>query len=162
MQLFVRFVPGTDIEIDLIESRGSRLTIQDVLDSFACFPDDSVDILLNGTCLNSSASRRACLQDCDTLTVLSRVRGGSTMVVERTYRGISPRIAIHYLCGLGGEQVDERTVKGEQWRADISSRTVTIGPTLKLTEVRVRFEGLEDDLETLIDAFSRKAARAGG
>lgn len=80
----------------------------------------------------------------------------------RTYRGISLRAAIHYLEGLGGEQVDDATVAGDGWTADLSTDTVGIGPTLTLTEIAVEFEGQADTLDPLIDAFSQKAMRAGG
>lgn len=81
---------------------------------------------------------------------------------ERSYRGISERAAIGYLEGLGGERVDEHTVEGEGWRASLAADTVSIGPTLELTEVTVAFEGDGERIEPLIEDFSRKAMRAGG
>jgi hypothetical protein len=81
---------------------------------------------------------------------------------EKAFRGISQRLAIHYLENLGGEQVDEETVVGDDWQASLSSDKVGIGPTVSLTEVTVVFEGHEGTLETLIDQFSQKAMRAGG
>lgn len=88
--------------------------------------------------------------------------------IERTYRGISARAAVHYLLGLGGETRDDGTVVGDGWRADVSAERVPVGPTLELTEVTVRFEtdgdGGADDrsLEALVETFSQKAMRAGG
>lgn len=82
---------------------------------------------------------------------------------ERSYRGISARAAIGYLESVGGEQVDERTVTGENWRASVSEDTVSIGPSLQLTEVTVQFDGpSEERLEPIIERFSQKAIRAGG
>jgi hypothetical protein len=82
---------------------------------------------------------------------------------ERIYRGISARAAIGYLESVGGEQADDRAVAGDGWHASVSEDTVGIGPTLTLTEVTVCFEGdREDHLETIIEAFSQKAIRAGG
>jgi len=82
---------------------------------------------------------------------------------ERSYRGISARAAIGYLESVGGEQVDERTVTGEDWRASVSEDTVSIGPSIQLTEVTVQFDGAsEDALEPIIERFSQKAIRAGG
>lgn len=81
---------------------------------------------------------------------------------ERTYRGISARAALHYLTKVGGEQIDDHTVSGDGWSATVSADKVEIGPSLGLTEVKVRFEGEPDVLEPLIDAFSQKAIRAGG
>ncbi len=84
------------------------------------------------------------------------------MDCERTYRGISTRAAIHYLTNVGGERVDEHTVRGDGWSATVTADRVQIGPSLGLTEVTVRFEGEEDVLEPLIQTFSQKAIRAGG
>lgn len=85
--------------------------------------------------------------------------------VERSFRGISERLAIRYLRNLGAEQVADDAVAGDGWRARISSTTVDVGPSLTLTEVRVVFEGEgegEDDLEDLVEDFAQKAMRAGG
>ncbi|MHC3438785.1 hypothetical protein ACYJ1Y_11975 [Natrialbaceae archaeon A-gly3] len=85
-----------------------------------------------------------------------------TTCVERSFRGISKRLAARYLQNLGGEQVSEGAVEGEGWQAHLSADTVEIGPTLTLTEVTVVFEGDEAVLETLVEDFARKAMRAGG
>ena len=81
---------------------------------------------------------------------------------ERSYRGISQRAALGYLEGIGGEQVDERTVEGDGWRASVEADTVSIGASLTLTEVTVTFEGEAETLDAVVDAFSQKAIRAGG
>lgn len=82
--------------------------------------------------------------------------------VERSFRGISERLAVRYLTNLGGERVDERTVEGEGWSATLSSRSVEIGPSLSLTEVTVVFEGEAETLDPLVERFAQKAMRAGG
>lgn len=82
--------------------------------------------------------------------------------IERSFRGISVRLAIRYLRNLGGEQVAEDAVEGEDWTATLSTDTVEIGPTLTLTEVTIVFEGEEESLESLVENFARKAMRAGG
>jgi hypothetical protein len=92
---------------------------------------------------------------------------------ERSYRGISARAAIGYLENLGGERVDadesatgdpeaDTAVEGDGWTADVTAEKVEVGPSLKLTEVTVRFEGDVDVLDPLIEKFSQKAIRAGG
>lgn len=81
---------------------------------------------------------------------------------EKAYRGISKRLAIHYLENLGGEHVEEDVVEANDWQATLSSEKVGVGSTLTLTEVTVVFEGEEDALEELIERFSQKAMRAGG
>ena len=95
--------------------------------------------------------------------------------VKRSFRGISERLAVRYLRNLGGEQVADDTVAGDDWTATLSSETVGIGPSLTLTEVTVVFEGDEnrgddenndgseaDSLEPLVEEFAQKAMRAGG
>ncbi|MBX0322193.1 hypothetical protein EGH21_04005 [Halomicroarcula sp. F13] len=81
---------------------------------------------------------------------------------ERSFRGISMRLARHYLEGLGGEERDETTVVADDWRAELSAEKVGIGPTIELTEITVVFEGDEETLDPLIEQFAQKAMRAGG
>lgn len=82
---------------------------------------------------------------------------------ERSYRGISARAAIGYLESVGGEQTGDRTVAGPDWVAELSEEKVSIGPTMKLTEVTVVFESDSDEiLDPIIERFSQKAIRAGG
>lgn len=84
------------------------------------------------------------------------------MRTERSFRGISQRLARHYLSNLGGEvEADDRIV-GEDWEATLSSRKVSVGPSLSLTEVTVVFEGEDETLKPLIEDFAQKAMRAGG
>ncbi|EJN58498.1 hypothetical protein SAMN04487950_0943 [Halogranum rubrum] len=85
-----------------------------------------------------------------------------TVTREKAFRGISQRLAIHYLENLGGEQVGDDTVTGDDWEASLSNEKVSIGPTVSLTEVTVVFQGDEATLEPLIEQFSQKAMRAGG
>lgn len=86
----------------------------------------------------------------------------------RTFRGISRRLAAHYLQNLGGEFLDADTaadateISGDGWQASLSAETVGIGPSLTLTEVTVAFEGNSERLQGLVDSFAQKAIRAGG
>jgi len=82
--------------------------------------------------------------------------------IERSFRGISERLAVRYLRNLGGERTGDGEVVGENWSATLSSRSVEIGPSLTLTEVTVVFEGESETLESLVDRFAQKAMRAGG
>ncbi|AXG05844.1 hypothetical protein DU500_04980 [Haloplanus rubicundus] len=81
---------------------------------------------------------------------------------ERSFRGISQRLAIKYLENLGAEQVDDDRVEAEDWAADLSSQTVGIGPSVSLTQVDLVFEGDPETLDPLIERFAQKAMRAGG
>jgi molybdopterin synthase sulfur carrier subunit len=92
--------------------------------------------------------------------------------VEKTYRGISKRLALEYLDRLGGEvpvDPDETSadgtvtrVAGDGWTADVSAEKVAAAGSIRLTEVRVVVEGEPAAVEELVEAFSRKAMRAGG
>lgn len=84
------------------------------------------------------------------------------MRVERSFRGISVRVALVYLESIGGEVLDEHRAEGEGWAAELSAESVAIGPSLELTEVTVVFEGEEERLDELIPQFEQKAMRAGG
>ncbi|MFB6091651.1 MAG: hypothetical protein ABEK02_01430 [Haloquadratum sp.] len=81
---------------------------------------------------------------------------------ERSFRGISLRLARQYLEKLGGEVVDDDRVTADGWTASLSAESVSIGPTLTLTEVTVRFEGDPETLDGVIERFAQKAMRAGG
>ncbi|ELY44252.1 hypothetical protein [Natronorubrum sulfidifaciens] len=85
-----------------------------------------------------------------------------TARVERSFRGISERLTVRYLTGLGGEQVADDTVSGDGWTATFASETVAVGPSLTLTEITIEFTGESEVLEDLVDAFAQKAMRAGG
>jgi hypothetical protein len=84
------------------------------------------------------------------------------MRVERSFRGISQRLATHYLTNLGGEEVEPGRVIGDDWEASLSESKTTVGPTLQLNEVDVVFEGAEPVLDPLVEQFAQKAMRAGG
>ena len=101
------------------------------------------------------------------------------MRVEKAVRGISKRLAIHYLEGMGAQPVDEAgdpvegagetgeaaaavdRVVADDWEVHLSTATVDIGPTLEVTELELVFEG-DGDLEEVVEAFTWKARRAGG
>lgn len=88
--------------------------------------------------------------------------------VTRSYRGISRRLAAHYLGNLDGELVgtgdpaEATTVEGDGWTAELSAESVSVGGSLSLTEVSVTFTGDDEVLADLIERFSFKAMRAGG
>lgn len=84
------------------------------------------------------------------------------MRVEKRFRGISKRLAIHYLENLGGERVGEDEVAGDGWTVAVSAETVDVVGSITLTEVSVVFEGESNILEPLLEDFERKAMRAGG
>jgi hypothetical protein len=81
---------------------------------------------------------------------------------ERSFRGISTRLAIKYLETLGAAQVGADRVEAEDWAATLAEQTVTVGPSVSLTQVDLVFEGDPETLDPLIERFARKAMRAGG
>ncbi len=88
---------------------------------------------------------------------------------EKAFRGISKRLAVHYLENLGGELVAgereddaEAEVAGEDWTVTLSAEMVSIAGSMELTEVSVVFEGDDEPVEELVEKFSQKAMRAGG
>lgn len=87
---------------------------------------------------------------------------------ERSFRGISSRLAVSYLRTLGGERVDADTdeetteVTGDGWKANLSTRKVNPAGSLVLTEVTIVFEGDRETVDPLVERFAQKAMRAGG
>ncbi|MFW6385503.1 MAG: hypothetical protein ACOCY7_05145 [Halodesulfurarchaeum sp.] len=82
--------------------------------------------------------------------------------VTRAFRGQTLEAAIGYLTSLGGSRVDEATVVGDGWRATLSADRVPVGPTYRLTEVTITWEGREDAVEDVIVRFWLKSFRAPG
>ncbi len=82
----------------------------------------------------------------------------------RRFRGISKRLAAHYLENLGGERVDADAdrIEGDGWHAELSTEVVDVAGSIRLTEVTVDFEGDAETLEPLVEQFAQKAMRAGG
>ena len=84
------------------------------------------------------------------------------------YRGISRRLAAHYLRNLGGELVgtddpaEATRVDGDEWRVALSAETVTAAAAIELTEVTAEFAGDPDALAELLPKYRQKAMRAGG
>jgi molybdopterin synthase sulfur carrier subunit len=91
------------------------------------------------------------------------------MRVDKAFRGISKRLAVHYLENLGGDLVvgdreddAEARVAGPDWTVTLSAEKVDVAGSMQLTEVSITFEGDESVVEPLVEQFSQKAMRAGG
>ncbi|ELZ43106.1 hypothetical protein C471_01574 [Halorubrum saccharovorum DSM 1137] len=84
------------------------------------------------------------------------------------YRGISRRLAAHYLVNLGGELVgtddpaEATRVDGDGWRVALSAERVKAAGAISLTEVTASFAGDPDALAELLPKYRQKAMRAGG
>ncbi|WP_435093609.1 hypothetical protein [Halorubrum sp. N11] len=87
---------------------------------------------------------------------------------EIAYRGISRRLAAHYLVNLGGELVgtddpaEATRVDGDEWRVGLSAETVDAAGAISLTEVTASFAGDPEALAELLPKYRQKAMRAGG
>ena len=146
---------------------------------------DQLSVLKNGREVLHMEGVDTVMEDGDRLSVFPPVAGGTAEApevggeggdavdteasggearIERSWRGISERLALEYLEGLGGERVDEHRVEADDWRARTSAEKVSVyeGSTMSLTEVTVVFEGEGAELEGLVERFARKAMRAGG
>jgi hypothetical protein len=93
---------------------------------------------------------------------IARSRTDGQLRITRGFRGVSLSQAVRYLEEVGGERVDERTVEGAGWRADLSVRTVPVGPSYRLTEVRITWSGDPETVEAVVLRFRLKAFRAPG
>ena len=88
--------------------------------------------------------------------------GGGTERTAKTYRGLTFKQAIRYLENMDGTRVAETRVVGDEWTADLSTETVTLGPTLTLTELTIVFESDPGTLDRIVERFNQKALRAPG
>jgi len=84
------------------------------------------------------------------------------------YRGISRRLAAHYLRNLDGElagtddPAEATRVDGDGWRVTLSAEKVTAAAAIEITEVTAEFAGDLDALADLLPKYRQKAMRAGG
>lgn len=122
-----------------------------------------LSVLVNGRDVAHEDGTDTTLEAGDRVSVFPPVAGGTERRTE-AFRGISARLALRYLENLGGERVADDRVAGDGWTADVSAETVPVGSagSLELTEVTVVFEGEGATLDEVVEAFSRKAMRAGG
>nr|WP_286666948.1 ubiquitin-like small modifier protein 1 [Haloglomus salinum] len=130
-----------------------------------------LSVLKNGREVVHMSGLATPLEDGDAVSVFPPVAGGSgestedereRITREKAFRGISERLARHYLVNLGGEEVDDHVVVGPDWRVETSAEKVNVAGSMTLTEVTVTFEGPPETLDPLMEKFGRKAMRAGG
>lgn len=93
---------------------------------------------------------------------LERSEVDGELRITHGFRGVNPAQAIRYLEALGGRAVDDRTVEGPGWTATLSTTVVPVGPSYRLTEVRVTWTGAPDAVEAVVLRFRLKAFRAPG
>lgn len=93
---------------------------------------------------------------------VERALEGDTLRETRAFRGLTHERALGYLENLGGTVRDPELVEGDGWNARLSSRRVPVGPTYRLTEVTITWEGDPGAVESVITRFRIKAFRAPG
>ncbi|RMB25452.1 hypothetical protein [Haloplanus aerogenes] len=93
---------------------------------------------------------------------IERTETDGELRVTHGFRGVNPEQAIRYLEALGGTKVDDRTVEGAGWDARLSTRVVPVGPSYRLTEVRITWTGDPAAVESVVLRFRLKAFRAPG
>lgn len=93
---------------------------------------------------------------------IERTETDGELRVTHGFRGVTPTQAIRYLEALGGERVDDRTADGVGWEATLSTRVVPVGPSYRLTEVRITWTGDPDAVEPVVLRFRSRAFRAPG
>lgn len=93
---------------------------------------------------------------------IERTETDGELRITHGFRGVNPAQAIRYLVALGGEQIDDRTVEGPGWTATLATTVVPVGPSYRLTEVRITWAGDPDAVESVVLRFRVKAFRAPG
>lgn len=82
--------------------------------------------------------------------------------ITRVFRGMHLDQAIGYLESLGGERLDDETVSGLGWVASLSAAAEPVGPSYRLTTVRITWTGDADAVEEVVLGFRLRAFRAPG
>ncbi|MEF8775428.1 MAG: hypothetical protein V5A43_02860 [Haloarculaceae archaeon] len=98
----------------------------------------------------------------DALPPVERTVEHGELRETRQFRGLSLETAVGYLEHLGGERTGENAVKGDGWRAELSTQTVPVGPSYRLTQVTITWAGDPEVLEPIIVRFRLKTFRAPG
>jgi len=98
----------------------------------------------------------------DAIPPVERTETDGQLRITHAFRGVTVEQAVRYLTGLGGDRVGDRRVDGDGWTATLSTGTVPVGPSYRLTEVRVTWAGDREAVERVVQAFRLKAFRAPG
>lgn len=122
----------------------------------------NINVLQNGRNVTHRDGTDTRLSDGDTISIFPPVAGGAQTEITQTFRGVPEWKIIDYLESVGGKQTDKTTVNAERWQASTKSTTVSIGPSMTLTEVTVKLQGEKEALEEILPKLKQKAMRAGG
>ena len=98
----------------------------------------------------------------DALPPIERSVDDGRLRETREFRGMTLEQAIGYLENLGGNRTGTHEIDGDRWHARLSARKVPVGPSYRLTEIRITWTGERDVLEPIIYRFRLKTFRASG
>lgn len=98
----------------------------------------------------------------DAIPPVERSVDDGVVRLTRRFRGLTVQQALGYLEHLGGERTGPASIEGGGWRARLSTRKVSIGPSYRLTELTVTWTGREEVVDPLVLQFRLKAFRAPG
>lgn len=109
-----------------------------------------------------SAGDRKRQSTLEAIPPLERSRTDGQLRVTHGFRGVTLEQAIRYPESLGGKRAEGRTVEGSGWEAHLSTRVVPVGPSYRLTEVRITWLGDPETVEAVVLRFRITAFRAPG
>jgi hypothetical protein len=108
---------------------------------------------------SASDPRKAALE---AIPPVERREENGRLTLTRAFRGLSVEQAIGYLERLGGERTGEASVEGADWTATLSSTQVPVGPSYRLTQVTITWQGDTESVDRVAYRFRLKAFRAPG
>ncbi len=98
----------------------------------------------------------------DAIPPVERHEENGRLLLTRAFRGVTVDQAVRYLEHLGGHRTDDQEVSGEGWSAALSTQTVPVGPSYRLTQVTITWVGDPARVERVVGRFRLKAFRAPG
>lgn len=93
---------------------------------------------------------------------VERTETDSALEITREFRGLTLEQAVGYLESLGGDRRDEGTVRGTDWTATLTAERQPVGPSYRLTTVRITWSGDNAVVEDIVFRFRLRAFRAPG
>lgn len=98
----------------------------------------------------------------DAIPPVERSIDDGSLRETRRFRGVTLEQAVGYLENLGGARDGSDLVIGPDWRAELSTAIAPVGPSYRLGEVTITWQGDPETLVPLIYRFRLKTFRAPG
>lgn len=96
------------------------------------------------------------------IPAVEREQSADGLRITRVFRGMHLDQAIGYLESLGGERLEAERVSGPGWTATLSAAPEPVGPSYRLTTVRITWSGDSEAVEDVVFRFRLRAFRAPG